>query len=377
MVKYVVIGAGWLGVRAVRAIEAKLPSAEIVVLEIGLKDYVDVNVANPRLAVDPDFVDVAYQPLSKAWSGATLMNIQEIKKVTGGEVVYIDTDGVEQNLKAGGVIVATGSVQSSPLMKDSHGKSKEERKAQFTAFREAVKNSKAGVLVVGGGTTGVELIAEVATDFPDVKCTLINKPDALLRGSSKRLAMHKIAMKQLTKLRVKVVTGDYIEDLKTDYVGEPKKYITKKGLEIDADVVVVCIGGHPNIPFPSAGALDADTKGLSVNAAMLCETIGPDPSKPVWAVGDCTMYGGRGMFADPQIAALSASILHFEKTGSTKAGPMKYKHKSGDQIPSLISLGRRGGAITIPIPNAFLGKLLKKKNMGMAYVYKKEFKIKV
>lgn len=196
-------------------------------------------------------------------------------------------------------------------------------------------------------------------------------------GSAKRLGMHKIAMKKLTKLRVKVITGDYIEDLKVDYSGEPKKYTTKKGLEIDADVVVVCVGGHPNVPFPAAGAVDADTKGLSVNAAMLCETLGPDPSKPVWAVGDCTMYGGRGMFADPQIAALSASILHFEKTGSTKAGPMKYKHKAGEQIPSLISLGRRGGAITMPFPNAMLGKALKAKDLGIAYIYNKEFKIKV
>jgi hypothetical protein len=69
------------------------------------------------------------------------------------------------------------------LIKDVQGKSKDARKAEFIAFRDAVKNSKAGVLVIGGGTTGVELIAEIATDFTNVNCTLVNKPQLLLSES--------------------------------------------------------------------------------------------------------------------------------------------------------------------------------------------------
>lgn len=125
-------------------------------------------------------VDVAYQPLSKAWNRAKLVHIREIKHVSSGEVVIIDVNGAEKTLEADGIIVATGTVQTSSLMKDSQGRSKDERLAQFTAFRNAVENSKAGVLVIGGGMTGTELIAEVATDFENVKCTLVNKPELLL-----------------------------------------------------------------------------------------------------------------------------------------------------------------------------------------------------
>lgn len=110
---------------------------------------------------------------------------------------------------------------------------------------------------------------------------------------------------------------------------------------------------------------------------MLCEKLGTDSSKPVWALGDCTNVGGRGTFADGQIAAFSASAKHFEKTGSIKAGPMKYKHKTSEQLPSLVSVGRRGGAMSLPVPNKMLGKALKAKDLGIAYMYKKEFKIKV
>ena len=140
-----------------------------------IRDYIDINIATPRLAVEPDMVDLVYQPLTKAWVRAKLINIKKIERVASGQVVFIDSEGIKQVLEADGIIVATGAVNSSPLMKDIQGKSKDERKADFTAFRNAITNSKAGVLVVGGGATGVELVAEVATDFNNVKCTLVNK----------------------------------------------------------------------------------------------------------------------------------------------------------------------------------------------------------
>ena len=148
-----------------------------------LRDYIDINIATPRFMVEPDMVDRAYQPLAKAWKRAKLINVKAIRGVTSGRVDIIDSEGNEQVLEADGIIVATGAVQSSPLIKDVQGKSKDARKAEFIAFRDAVKNSKAGVLVIGGGTTGVELIAEIATDFTNVNCTLVNKPQLLLSES--------------------------------------------------------------------------------------------------------------------------------------------------------------------------------------------------
>ncbi|EJK77972.1 hypothetical protein THAOC_00155, partial [Thalassiosira oceanica] len=253
--------------------------------EGGQRNFVDPNVPTPRMAVEPDFVDVAYQPLTKISDRAKLVNVREVKSVSPGEVVIVTLEGNEQTLKADGVVVATGSVQASPLMKDSTGKSKEERRAQFVAFRDSVKTSK-GVLVVGGGTTGVELASEIATDFPGVKTTLISKSELLLRNTASREKMHKMAMKALKKLGVTVITGDYVEGLKEDYSGEPKTFSTLKGVNIEADLVVICAGGQPCIPFPTAPeAVDDDTRGLVVTNAMLCEKLSDDPTKPIWAVG--------------------------------------------------------------------------------------------
>jgi NADPH-dependent 2,4-dienoyl-CoA reductase/sulfur reductase-like enzyme len=189
--------------------------------------------------------------------------------------------------------------------------------------------------------------------------------------------MHNIVMKQLTKLGVNVITDDSIEGVTEDYIGEPKTFTTKKGVKIEADIVILCTGGRPNVPFASEDAIDEKTKGLLVNGAMLCENLGRDPTKPVWAIGDCSQYNGRGKYADVQIPAMSASIAHFQKTGSTKDSPTLYKHKISEECLSLVSVGRRGGASSVPFPNKWLGKTLKAKDLGLKYIYYIQFKMKL
>ena len=179
--------------------------------------------------------------------------------------------------------------------------------------------------MVGGGTTGSELVAEVATDFPNAKYTLVNKPELLLReshflhiifviplqfnsfylyplhkstnsgvfhfsgGSSKRLSMHKIAMKQLNKLGVNSILDDYIKDLKEDYMGEPKKFTIKEGVEIDADVVVVRAGGYPTPTFLSLPLMPWMKRRRAYQSMQPCfvrnlAPIPPSPSGPLVAV---------------------------------------------------------------------------------------------
>jgi hypothetical protein len=120
-------------------------------------------------------VDLAYQPLSKARVRAKLIHVKEIKCVASGQVAVINSEGNEQVLKADGIIRATGAVQSSPLMKDIQGKSKD--------WRKHCKFQGGCACHWRGGATGVELIAEVAMDFRNVKCTLVNKPQLILSKS--------------------------------------------------------------------------------------------------------------------------------------------------------------------------------------------------
>lgn len=59
------------------------------------RDYIDISIVNPRLAVEPEMVDVAYQPLFKVWNRAKLIHIREIKQVSSGQVVIVDSNGVK------------------------------------------------------------------------------------------------------------------------------------------------------------------------------------------------------------------------------------------------------------------------------------------
>lgn len=375
---YIVVGGGWFGIRAVRSIEKLFPDSSVTVIELGAKDYVDMNMQTPRLMADPSETERAYQPLSSVWKKAKLVNVKEVKEVTGGSVKVLGTDGEEKTLEADGIILATGCKHSSPLTKDVAGLSKAERVEQLKGWNESVKNSKAGVLIVGGGATGVELAGDLAYDFPKVKVTMINKPDLLLRGSKSRASMHKICLKQLEKLGVRVICGDSIEGLREDYIGEPKTFTTKKGESIEADVVQICVGARPHVGYASEEALDSKSHGLAVDNAMLCTSLpGTSASKPVWAIGDCTQYGGRGMFADGHIGALEASMKHFQAKGTTEGGPAKYHHKPSESVPCFVSVGRKGGASTLPFANKFVGAKMKGPDLALGYMYKQEFGLKV
>jgi pyruvate/2-oxoglutarate dehydrogenase complex dihydrolipoamide dehydrogenase (E3) component len=108
--------------------------------------------------------------------------------------------------------------------------------------------------------------------------------------------MHNVVMTQLTKWGINVINDDFIDSVEEDYIGEPKTFTTNKGVTIEADVVIVYVGGRPNIPFPAEDdGIDKKTRGLLVNGSMLCENLGVNPTKLVWAIGDCSQYGGCGI----------------------------------------------------------------------------------
>jgi len=169
-----------------------------------------------------------------------------------------------------------------------------------------------------------------------------------------------------------------VEGLTEDYVGDPKTFTTKKGETIEVDVVIICVGARPSVGFAPEEALDSSSHGLAVDNAMLCTGLpGSSDTKPVWALGDCTQYGGRGFFIDPQIAAIEASMKHFQEKGTTKGGPAKYKHKPSESLPCVVSIGRKGGACTHPFVNKLLGAKFKAPDMMLGMIYKKEYGIKV
>lgn len=374
--KFIIIGAGHFGIRAVQTIEKAVPDAEVTVLELGKKDYIDMNVQTPRCMVDKDFADKVYIPLEKAWKRASLVHIEKIIEVKSGSVKCILAGS--SNIKvfnADGIIVATGASTTSSITKDTAGKSKNERINQLKEWNDSVAWVDS-ILIVGGGATGVEVAGEIIEYYPRKSVTILNKAEYLLKGNNSPKKIHKLALRQLEKSGIRVINNDYIEGLREDYIGNEKTFTTKKGNTIKASLVIVCVGSSPRTEFVPKECKEEKCGGIIVDKALVSR-LGSDTHHPVWAIGDCTKYGGRSAFADSQIAALEASIKHFRKHGTVEGGPAKYNHKPSESYPYMVSIGKNGGVMSLPWPNKFLAKALKCGDLGLKFFYNKEFQIKI
>lgn len=138
------------------------------------------------------------------------------------------------------------------------------------------------VLIVGGGSTGVELAGEIAVDFPEKKVTLVHKNSRLLdfmgpKASSKTLDW-------LISKNVKVILGQTV-DLKSHQDGD-KTYRTSNGETITADCHFFCAG----IPLGTSWIKESVLKDALNDGGrvMVDEHLRVKGRKNIFAVGDIT-----------------------------------------------------------------------------------------
>ena len=105
---------------------------------------------------------------------------------------------------------------------------------RFTEF-EKIKSADS-ILIVGGGPTGVELSAEIATDFPGKKVTLVHRGSRLLEfvgPKASRKALDWLISKKVEVLLDQSVNLDGVSD---------GVYQTSNGETIRADCHFLCTG---------------------------------------------------------------------------------------------------------------------------------------
>ena len=92
------------------------------------------------------------------------------------------------------------------------------------------------ILIVGGGPTGVELVGEIAVDFPEKKVTLVHRGTRLLEFVGSKASQK--ALDWLISKKVEVLLDQSLNlDSITDGV-----YQTSKGETIRADCHFLCMG---------------------------------------------------------------------------------------------------------------------------------------
>lgn len=110
------------------------------------------------------------------------------------------------------------------------------------------------ILVVGGGPTGVELVGELVTDFPDKNVTLVHGGSRLMEFISPRAG--RLARTWLESKGAKLVFNDKVE-VSPDQWGSSGVFKTKGGLEIPADFLLIATGTKPQVSWLAGKAPSA------------------------------------------------------------------------------------------------------------------------
>ncbi|XP_059496248.1 ferroptosis suppressor protein 1-like [Stegostoma tigrinum] len=233
------------------------------------------------------------------------------------------------------LILATGSTGPFP------GKLIEpvSRETAVQMYEDLVKEIQkaASIVVVGGGLAGVELTAEIRTDYPDKEVTLIHSTYVL--GDSEVLPSVRRGVKEiLVNKGAHLLLGQKVNNLSeltVNKVQKDIKVLTNKGEEIITDMVICCTG----IRINSSSYTNALKDKLNENdAIMVDENLNVKGMKNVFAIGDCANVNEHksAYTAEFQALACVKNIVH-----NLKREPME-PYKPGAPY-MLVTMGRNDG----------------------------------
>lgn len=342
-----IIGGGFAGV----SVAQKLSKNGVSVTLVDRKNYFEVtfavlrNVAMPKTLGNmprkrySDFIDGTF-----IQGNIKSMNDKEAK-LTNGEVIRFKQ-----------AIISSGSrYPTLPLAKSNSAFDYAERNQEIVNEHKLLASAKS-VLVIGGGTVGVEFAGEIASAFPDKDITLAHSTDTLL-DNLKPKAQGK-ALEQLTARGVKV-------KFKRRFVKDGDVYRCSNSNEsLQADITYVCVGMVPNTEFLKAELPEIlDDKGLiKVDSFMKVKGY-----ERLYALGDCATLDSHkhGYLASVQGAMLADALL---KSAKGK----KIKPYKTPPFAVITPTGTDSGIAQMPFGVTTMKFFvnLKQKDMGISNMYK-------
>ncbi|TSK22815.1 Neuroblast differentiation-associated protein AHNAK [Bagarius yarrelli] len=142
------------------------------------------------------------------------------------------------------------------------------------------------VLVIGGGATGVEMAAEIRTEYPNKEVILVHPHDALA-DSELLPSVREEARQVLLKKGVKLFLGEKVSNLNELELNRTQKgrvIKTDKDQQFTVDLIICCAGNRINSDAyrSSFGGSLAQNEALKVNKHLQVEGF-----DNIYAVGDC------------------------------------------------------------------------------------------
>ena len=255
------------------------------------------------------------------------------------------------------LIIATGSSYAFPgkIAEPQLDKAIE----MYRRLREKLDRAE-NILVIGGGPVGVELAAEIATDFPKKSVTLVHNQTTLLIPGVFNEKLYPRLHEQMQSLNVKMILDDRIPlgDEQTqqslNYIEGKKTFVTERSRQsITSDLTFVCIGAPLNnkslISGPLKSKINPQSGRLTVNNYLQV-----DGYENIFAIGDIADKEDKFAFLAAEHAKYVAKLiplLHHKKPY-----PKEYQVHTNRAI--FLSVGRNAGVGQLPTSGGMvIGKI--------------------
>jgi len=324
MKRIVIVGGGVAGKTLSSALEENR-NLEVILVEP--KEYLEAPFAQLRALVEPK----TFSPLIRRKFSQLIPQVKHIKKKAIGikEKKLLLEDGLALDFDF--LVISTGSKFPNWAYLKSSEINMKARQKEVVYEANKLKNANS-IIIIGGGSVGVELAGEIAYHWNDKRITLVNAGSRILGGLDEKTSRH--AVKLLEAIGVKILNNTILTE-------KEGKWVDAKGNLFESDLVYQAIGMSIDSDWINEDSGITKTEKGFIKVDNTFRVIGRND---VFAIGD---------IADiPEIKlgafALKHAALMEKNINSLIINPdAKLKTYKPRKTISMIPIGKKKGAVQL------------------------------